>query len=241
VRPTDARNLFDRNAATYDWVNSVISLGLDARWRNWIVEQAVVVSGGRILDACSGTGEVGLRAAIRGAHVTLADISPVMLSIAKERAGKLGVAVDVRVADLAGAQSVFDLAGDVEGFDAITLSFALRYIEDKGLLLSRLAGLLKPGGRLIILEFVNPPRRPVSMAAAVYFYHILPVIGSLLAGRRELYSYLVSSVAQIGRAGDLERLVGDAGLSVIDRRGFGFGLVCGVVASQRIVHPLQAG
>jgi ubiquinone/menaquinone biosynthesis C-methylase UbiE len=163
-----------------------------------------------------------------------------MLSIAKERAGKLGVNlgvdVDVRVVDFTDAQSVFDLANDsasdLAGFDAITLSFGLRYIEDKGLFLLRLAGLLKPGGRLIILEFVNPPRRLVPMAAAVYFYHVLPSVASVLAGRRELYSYLVSSVEQIGWAEDLERFVGDAGLKVIERRGFGFGLVCGVVVGR---------
>ena len=226
-----ARNLFDSSAETYDRVNSVISLGLDARWRNWISRQAVATPGARVLDAFAGTGRVGLRAAELGARVTLADVSPGMLAVALRRAHDRGFDVRSLVVDL----SAVPLA--VEGaFDAITVMWGLRYLDDPVGVLRRLSDLIAPGGRIVVVDFVEPAGGVLTRVAAAYFFRVLPWVASALASRRDLYRALVSTTHAMGSRAHLLALVRDAGLEVVEQRVMGFGLVAGLVARARMPH-----
>lgn len=222
----DIRELFERNANSYDWVNSIISAGLDSRWRRWVASQAARTPGARVLDVFSGTGIVGIEAATMGAEITLADISPRMLSIASHRAEKRGVFADIKLVDLTQKPSLFAR----ESFDVITMVFGLRYIDHPGEVISKLLPLLKPRGKLIMLEFIVPSKGLLSTPASLYFFHALPRIGSFLARRRELYDYLISSVKTLGNKEDLLNILSSTGLGITEIRLFGFGLVCGTVS-----------
>ncbi len=220
-----ARRLFDANAARYDRVNAIVSLGLDARWRRWVARRAVTRRGARVLDAFAGTGRVGIECAAVGADVTLADASPAMLGEAARYAGERGFRVREVLVDLAAEELPFAAAS----FDAIAVSFGIRYLDAPGDVLRRLGTLLAPGGRLVVLEFVRPAPGPVSSPAAVYFFRILPRVASALTGRPELYEYLTGSVRRIGREDDLARLLSSSDYDVVERRRAGFGLVAAFV------------
>lgn len=222
-----SRRLFDTNAGTYDRVNTVISLGLDARWRRWVARQAAERPGARVLDAFAGTGRVGLEAAALGADVTLADASPGMLDVAIAEAKARGLTVRSALVDL----TTGDLPFVPGSFDAVTVSFGVRYLDRPTEVLRDLGRLLAPGGRLVVLEFTRPGRGLVSSAAGFYFFRVLPRLAGAVAGRRELYDYLTSSTMAVGHADDLVRIVQSAGFDVQSRRTFGFGLVTGLVGA----------
>ncbi len=220
-----ARSLFDANAATYDRVNSIISLGLDTRWRAWAAREAVAKPGARVLDAFAGTGLVGLRAAELGGRVILADVSPGMLAVALRRAHSRGIAVETAVTDL--ASEPLDVGGP---FDAITVMWGVRYLDDPVGVLKRLTSSLAPDGRVIVVDFVEPSDGLISRLAASYFFGVLPRIAGALAGHRELYRELTATTHAMGSRQNLARLVRDAGLEVVEQHVMGFGLVVGIVA-----------
>jgi demethylmenaquinone methyltransferase/2-methoxy-6-polyprenyl-1,4-benzoquinol methylase len=220
-----ARDLFDANAETYDRANTIVSLGLDARWRAWTARRAVDRAGVRVLDAFAGTGLVGLRSAALGADVTLADVSPRMLAVAQERADRSGVKITTVVADLTAPGPT------VPGspFDAITLVFGMRYLDDPTSVLRGLLSLSRPGATFVIVDFVEPDGSPLARLAAVYFFRVLPHLASALTGHRELYRELVATTHEMGPAERLVSIVESAGIEVTEVHRMGFGLVCGIV------------
>jgi demethylmenaquinone methyltransferase / 2-methoxy-6-polyprenyl-1,4-benzoquinol methylase len=221
----EVRELFDENAATYDRVNTVISLGLDRRWRGWAARRAVARPRATVLDAFAGTGLVGLRAARLGARVTLADASHRMLDVALERAAARHLSVTAVRADL-----TTDVLGIASGpFDAVTVVFGLRYLQDPTGVLRSLASLLAHDGRIVIIEFVTPDTRLLSRLAWLYFSRVLPAVAGSLAGDRTLYDTLVRTTVAMGPRERLEGLVHAAGLEIVESRPMGFGLVAGVV------------
>jgi demethylmenaquinone methyltransferase/2-methoxy-6-polyprenyl-1,4-benzoquinol methylase len=222
----ETRRLFDANASTYDRVNTLISLGLDARWRDWAARRAVDTPHAHMLDAFAGTGLVGLRAAALGADVTLADDSSGMLAVAQRRARDAGLEAHFVVTDLTARPPAVPGAP----FDAVTLVFGARYVDDPVAVVRGLASLLRPGGAFVIVDFVEPPRALIPRLAGVYFFHVLPRIASLLAGRRDLYERLTMSTHEMGTAQRLVSIAQGAGLTVTETRAMGFGLVTGLVA-----------
>ena len=222
----DDSSLFDSNAPTYDRVNSIISLGLDSRWRDWVAHEAVTHPDAHVLDAFAGTGLVGLRAAVLGARVTLADFSPGMLSVAMRRARERGLEVACVQTDL--TTTTVSVPG--APFDAIMMVFGARYLEDPATVIRNLSLLLGDGGRFVVLDFVEPDGGVLSRLASIYFFRILPRIAGRLAGRRELYSRLVETTHAMHGQEHLEAIVRDAGLTIVETRLMGFGLVVGIVA-----------
>jgi demethylmenaquinone methyltransferase/2-methoxy-6-polyprenyl-1,4-benzoquinol methylase len=220
-----ARDLFDTNAGSYDRTNTIISLGLDARWRDWAAHKAVLRPDVAVLDAFAGTGLVGLRCAELGGRVTLADISPRMLEVAEQRAAEAGLGLQTFTGDLTAAEL------DVPGapFDAITLMFGVRYLDDPASVLRRLSALLRPYGSIVVVDFVEPDDSLLATLAAVYFFRVLPPVASWLSGKPELYRELVSTTHDLGPAKHLVSIVKSAGLEIAETRAMGFGLVCGVV------------
>lgn len=243
-RAAEVAALFDRNAATYDRVNTAICFGLDRRWRRWAAGRALAVAARspgvaaprpRVLDACGGSGLVALELARRGAHVTIADVSEGMLDLARRRAASEGLAIATARTDLAGdAASGAPAAAELprETFDAVTLAFGLRYVDDPAGLLRGLAAALVPGGPLVVLEAVVPRGGLAARLAAGYFFDVAPRVGALLAGNDELYRELTATVRTLGTAGDLLHIVEAAGLQVRERRLFAGGVVAGVVAGR---------
>ena len=224
--PARVAALFDRNAATYDRINTVITFGLDALWRRWAARQAAGSQGLRVLDACAGTGLLARDLARRGARVTAADAAPGMLAVARARLATDGRAVRLVVADLTDPPAVAALGGP---FDAITIGFGLRYFADPAAVLRPLHGLLAPGGRLVVVEAVSPPRDLRGTAAGLYFFEVAPRVGAALARRAELYRFLTDSTRALGSADDLAAHLGRAGFAVVTRRRFACGVVAGFV------------
>lgn len=224
IPASDAERLFDANAATYDKVNTVISLGLDDRWRSWAARRAVRRTGARVLDAFSGTGRTGIRAAELGAEVTLADISYSMLAEAVAEARRRSVSVSVVATDLTAADTVVGAP-----FDAVTVAFGIRYLADPVEVIRRLTSLLVPGGRVVLLEFAEPSGGLLSRVAGVYFFRVLPKIASALAGTSELYRLLAQTTHEIKGAGQLRGYLEEAGLRFVGQKTMGFGLVIGLV------------
>lgn len=220
-----AKALFDRNARTYDAVNLVVSLGMTNAWYGWAAEQAVHEPGERVLDAFAGSGAVGIRMAKRGAKVTLADVSPRMLKAAAMDAKRLGVEVESLEIDL----TAQPLRVPGAPFDAVTAMWGARYVDDPVAVIGSLAEQLCPGGRLVLVDFVEPSGGLTSRVAAAYFNGIVPTVGTLVSGSPDLYRELTASTHRTGPAPRLRDTVESAGLRIVAERSMGFGLVQGLV------------
>jgi demethylmenaquinone methyltransferase/2-methoxy-6-polyprenyl-1,4-benzoquinol methylase len=230
LEPLRVSDRFDRSASTYDRVNTIITLGFDARWRRWAARQATPRDAGgppRVLDAGAGTGLLALDLARRGAAVTAADAAPRMLAVARDRFAAAGLPLRAFVADLSDPAT----AGKLDGpFEAITLGFGLRYFADPVALLRLLRGLLVPGGRLVVVEAVQAPQDLLGTAAGLYFFQVAPRLGAALSGRGELYDLLSASTRALGSADDVAAHLNAAGFAVAARRRFALGVVAGFVA-----------
>ena len=179
--PEGVRNMFDRIAPVYDVMNRVMTAGLDQRWRRATVD-AVVRPGDRVLDAACGTGDLAILAAAQGAHVTGLDFSDEMLVRARRKAPALewlqGDLLNLPFAD--------------DTFDAATVGFGIRNVADLQRGIDELRRVLKPGGRLGILE-ITRPRGPLRIFYSLWFDRIVPLLGKVLPGG-DAYTYLPASV-----------------------------------------------
>ncbi len=183
--------MFDRIAGRYDLLNSVMTAGLHHTWRVRAADQAEVGPGDSVLDVCCGTGDLAFELARRvapGGRVVGCDFSEPMLDLAREKAAEAGTeAVRFEWAD------ALKLPYDDGRFDAVTVGFGVRNFANRDQGLREMARVLKPGGRLVILEFTEPRRPPFSTFYSLWFDRIVPVLGRLTPNP-EAYSYLAESV-----------------------------------------------
>jgi demethylmenaquinone methyltransferase/2-methoxy-6-polyprenyl-1,4-benzoquinol methylase len=198
---TQVRAMFDRIARVYDRMNSVMTAGMHHRWRERAADLAQVGPGSRALDVATGTGDLAVELARRGAEVTGMDFAPGMLEIAREKAPGLtfeeGDALSLRYPDGA--------------FDAVTVGFGARNFADLDRGLSEMARVTKPGGRVVVLEITTPQRPPLSWFFRVWFDTLVPALGRLAADP-EAYTYLPSSVRRFPGPEELARRMAAAGL-----------------------------
>ena len=183
--------MFDRVAGNYDALNSVMTAGLHHRWRGRAAARAELQPGDSALDVCCGTGDLTLELAARVApegRVVGCDFSEPMLDLAREKAATRNAAgVRFEWAD------ALALPYDGERFDAITVGFGVRNLADLDRGLHEMARVLKPGGRLVILEITQPTRPPLSWFYSFWFDRNVPLLGTFSADP-EAYSYLPQSV-----------------------------------------------
>lgn len=182
--------MFDRIAGRYDLLNSLMTAGLHHSWRTRAADRADVGPGDSVLDVCCGTGDLAFELATRvspGGRVVGCDFSEQMLDLAREKAADRGASVRFEWAD------ALQLPYDDGRFDAVTVGFGVRNFADRDQGLREMARVLKPGGRLVILEFTEPRRPPFSTFYSLWFDRIVPVLGRL-TDNPEAYSYLAESV-----------------------------------------------
>jgi demethylmenaquinone methyltransferase / 2-methoxy-6-polyprenyl-1,4-benzoquinol methylase len=183
--------MFDRIAGRYDLLNSVMTAGLHHRWRQRAADRAELSPGASALDVCCGTGDLALELAARvspGGHVVGCDFSEPMLDLAREKASEHG-AVGVRFEWADALRLPYD-----EGrFDAVTVGFGVRNLSNLDAGLGEMRRVLRPGGRLVILEITQPIRPPLSTFYSLWFDRVVPALGRFAADP-EAYSYLPESV-----------------------------------------------
>jgi demethylmenaquinone methyltransferase/2-methoxy-6-polyprenyl-1,4-benzoquinol methylase len=207
------RAMFDRIAPVYDVMNRVMTAGLDRRWRRACAE-AAVRPGDRVLDACCGTGDLALACARAGAGVvTGLDFSEPMLERARRKAPELEWVQG----------DVLALPFPDGSFDAATVGFGVRNVEDIAAALRELRRVLRAGGRLGILE-ITRPRGFLRHFYGVWFDRIVPLLGRVLPGGAA-YSYLPASVRRFPGPEDLAGLLADAGFESVRFRLFAGGIV----------------
>jgi demethylmenaquinone methyltransferase/2-methoxy-6-polyprenyl-1,4-benzoquinol methylase len=202
--------MFDRVAGRYDLLNSLMSAGLHHRWRERAADVAAFAPGASILDVCCGTGDLTFELAGRispGGHVVGCDFSEPMLDLAREKAKRRRVdAVRFEWAD------ALRLPYDEGRFDAVTVGFGLRNVADWDRGIREMARVLKPNGKLVILEFTKPTRPPFSTFYSLWFDRLAPVLGKL-SDDPGAYAYLAESLNTFpGPRGLAERM---------DAAGFG--------------------
>jgi len=207
------QRMFDRIAPVYDGMNRVMTAGLDQRWRRATV-QVAVRPGDRVLDACCGTGDLAVAADAAGAgHVIGADFSEQMLERARRKApGLEWVQADVLA-----------LPFEAASFDSVVVGFGVRNVEDVEAGLRELRRVLRPGGRLGILE-ITTPHGVLAPFYRLWFDHVVPLLGRLLPGGAA-YTYLPASVRRFPGPEELAELLGSCGFQAVRFRLFAGGIV----------------
>lgn len=212
LAPEAVRGMFDGIAPVYDLMNRLMTLGLDQRWRRLAVS-LVVWPGDRVLDACCGTGDLAVAAEQRGGHVVGLDFSGRMLDRARPKSGTIEwVQGDALALPFAEGE-----------FDAATVGFGVRNLEDLEAGLRELNRVLRPGGKVAVLEITRPAGilRPFFR---LWFDVLVPLAGKVLPGGKA-YTYLPASVRRFPGAEDLTRLMERAGFDDVRYRLLGGGIV----------------
>ena len=224
--------MFDRIARRYDFVNRVLSLGLDGSWRRRTVRALHLGEQPRVLDVASGTGDlaIAIARARRGATVVGLDPSRNMLAIAADKVARraLGDRIELVVGD---AQ---ELPYANCSMDAATIAFGIRNVPDRPRALRELARVVRPGGRIAILELGEPRGGMLGWFARIHTRHVVPRLGALLSGARE-YAYLQKSIAAFPPADEFVAIMEEAGLHVVEAVPLTFGACTLFVATPREV------
>jgi demethylmenaquinone methyltransferase / 2-methoxy-6-polyprenyl-1,4-benzoquinol methylase len=201
LAPDAVRSMFDRIAPVYDAMNRVMTMGLDLRWRR-LAAEAVVRPGDRVLDAACGTGDLAIACERAGAgSVVGLDFSPRMLERARRKRPELEWLQGDMLA----------LPFDDASFDAATVGFGVRNVEDLERSLRELRRVLRPGGRLAILEITHA-RGVLRPFFSLWFDRVVPLLGKVLPGG-SAYSYLPASVKRFPDAEGLAALLGECGFA----------------------------
>lgn len=221
-------DVFTSVAKKYDIMNDLMSFGIHRLWKRYAISLSGVRSGQHVLDIAGGTGDLAKvfsREVGRNGHVVLSDINAAMLEVGRERLINAGCNnVDFV---LANAETLAPF--DDESFDLVTISFGLRNVTDKDAALKAMYRVLKPGGRLLILEFSKPVFEPLSKAYDLYSFTALPIMGKIIANDAESYQYLAESIRMHPDQQTLKQMMQQAGFENCDYHN----LTAGIVAVHR--------
>lgn len=221
-------DVFTSVAKKYDIMNDLMSFGIHRLWKRYAISLSGVRAGQHVLDIAGGTGDLAKvfsREVGRSGHVVLSDINEAMLEVGRERLLNAGCNnVDFV---LANAETLAPFEDN--SFDLLTISFGLRNVTDKDAALRSMYRVLKPGGRLLVLEFSKPIFEPLSKAYDIYSFTALPVMGKLVAGDSESYQYLAESIRMHPNQQTLKQMMENAGFENCDYHN----LTAGIVAVHR--------
>jgi demethylmenaquinone methyltransferase/2-methoxy-6-polyprenyl-1,4-benzoquinol methylase len=210
LQEPQVREMFDRIAGFYDVMNSVMTAGLHHTWRRRAVDLAGVGRGDRVLDVATGTGDLALELARRvgpQGTVVASDFSEEMLARAREKAAGAAAAVTVEWGN------ALELRYADGEFAAATVGFGARNFSDLDRGLGEMARVVRPGGRVVVLEITTPTRPPLSTFYRLWFDRVIPVIGRV-AGDPDAYSYLPNSVKRFPGPHELAAKMDRCGLDV---------------------------
>ena len=231
---TDAKlgsgQMFDAIAARYDLLNRVISLGVDQRWRRRMVEAIEAQAGHRVLDLATGTADVAIQVARKHPDATVVGLDPSanMLAVGRDKiaAGLLTSRVTLELGD-AQALPFADAS-----FDASVMAFGIRNVPDRSAALREMARVVRPGGRVVILELNEPRSGLLGPLARFHVHKVVPFVGAALSGSKE-YSYLQASIAAFPAPEAFAAQMSEAGLDVLRVEPQTFGVACLFVATPK--------
>lgn len=222
--PDKIASMFDAIAGRYDLLNTVLSAGLDRYWRRRAIASLKLTGRERLLDVCTGTADVAIGSARRragAACVVGVDFSGSMLEHGRDKVRQ--ARLDARIQLVRGdAMSLPVAAASV---DAATIAFGIRNVQRPAVACQELLRVLKPGGRLAILEFGLPVIPAVRPLYLWYFNHVLPRIGRAVSRHDAAYTYLPESVGSFQFGDDFARLLSDTGFSQVRAKPLAMGIV----------------
>ena len=216
------RKLFDNIAPDYDKLNHILSLNIDKGWRKKAVREIADIDKPiKVLDVACGTADFTIeiaRKAASGSEVTGVDISEGMLAVGKEKIRKAGVSAELYIADCEA------LPYEDRTFDRISVGFGVRNFEHLDLGLKEMYRVLKPEGKLVILELSVPSNPVIRWCYKLYFLKILPAIGGLVSGDRGAYEYLPASVLRFPAPDKFIQMMNSAGFDTVEHTPLTFGI-----------------
>lgn len=224
--------VFHSVASNYDLMNDLMSGGIHRLWKRVTIEMSGVRPGHKVLDIAGGTGDLAAKfSRIVGSEgtVVLADINDSMLKVGRDRLVDRGITENVRFSQ-ADAQY---LPFPDNTFDVITIAFGLRNVTDKDMALRSMLRVLKPGGKLLVLEFSKPPNPLLSKIYDGYSFSVLPKLGKLFANDADSYQYLAESIRMHPDQDTLLGMINQAGFENTDYHN----MTGGIVALHRGVKP----
>ena len=220
--------VFDSVADNYDLMNDAMSFGIHRLWKRFAIEQTGARPGQRILDLAGGTGDLAARLSRLvgpAGEVIIGDINASMLNVGRERLLDKGISGNVQFVQ-ANAEC---LPFPEQSFDCITIAFGLRNVTDKQKALASMYRCLKPGGRLLVLEFSKPVVPGLKTVYDLYSFKLLPLMGKLIANDADSYRYLAESIRMHPDQQTLKDMMEQAGFEDCDY----FNLTGGIVALHR--------
>ncbi len=221
-------NVFNKVATKYDIMNDVMSMGVHRLWKRFTIDCSGVRPGHKVLDLAGGTGDFTAkfsRIVGENGRVVLADINNSMLLVGRDKLRDMGVIGNVNYVQ-ANAE---ELPFPDDFFDCITIGFGLRNVTDKSKALLSMYRVLKPGGRLLVLEFSKPIIKPLSKVYDAYSFYLLPKMGEIIANDAESYRYLAESIRMHPDQDTLKEMMDEAGFEQTKY----FNLTGGIVALHR--------
>ncbi len=221
-------DVFRSVAKKYDVMNDVMSLGMHRLWKRFALAKAELRAGQTVLDVASGTGDLAIAIAKkvgRNGKVVMTDINEAMLAVGRERVENAGLIGNIECM-LADAEQ---LPFENNYFDCVTIAFGLRNVTNKNNALQSIYQTLKPGGKLIVLEFSRPQTEILNKAYDFYSFNIIPKMGELIANDRDSYQYLVESIRMHPDQETLKSMMMECGFEDVEY----FNLNGGIVALHR--------
>lgn len=209
--PVKIQTMFTTIAHRYDFLNMVLSLGIDKSWRKFAIGQLPGSANPRYLDVATGTGDVALEIVRRipGSKVTGVDFSEGMLEIGKSKVGKAGLGdrIDMSFGDAAA------LPFEDNTFDGSIIAFGIRNVQDYKKGISEMGRVVKKGGKVVILEFTTVQNRVIKPFYRFYISNVLPFIGGLISGKMGAYKYLPQSMLAFPSPDELKKTMEETGLA----------------------------
>ncbi|HMM82828.1 MAG TPA: bifunctional demethylmenaquinone methyltransferase/2-methoxy-6-polyprenyl-1,4-benzoquinol methylase UbiE [Terrimesophilobacter sp.] len=222
-QPEEVAAMFDEVARKYDRTNAVLSVGNSWLWRFHTVRAIAPQAGERVLDIAAGTGTSSAAIARSGAEVVAVDFSPGMIEVGRARHPK----IEFVEAD------AMALPFKANEFDAVTISFGLRNVEDPRVALKEMYRVVKPGGRIVVCEFSRPPRALLRAGYGAYLKYVMPRVVDVASSNPEAYNYLADSINDWPDQATLSQWLRGAGFTRVAYRN----LTAGVVALHRGHKP----
>jgi demethylmenaquinone methyltransferase/2-methoxy-6-polyprenyl-1,4-benzoquinol methylase len=214
--------MFDAIAGRYDLLNTVLSAGVDRYWRRLAIQSLQLTGKERLLDVCTGTADIAIGATKQGAaRVVGVDFSGSMLMHGLEKVKAAGLSSRIQL--IRGDATNLPVADST--MHAATITFGIRNVQQPETACRELVRVLKPGGRLAILEFGIPSWRPFKEIYAWYSRHVLPRIGRALSGHDAAYTYLPESMKTFPFGDEFARILNVSGFSHVKARPLMFGAV----------------